>query len=590
MLSAIAASLILGQDTRFELVAPFPSIRWAKIQTQMASVGVAQKMAHERSLQARIMWIDGTANMDACNSKEKIAALMARLKSVGFNTVVYDVKPIVGYTLYPSKLTEQLTSWKGQSMPANFDPLAAMCKSAKENGLTFLVAMNAFSEGHSYSKRDEKLPNTQFGKPGWGYEHPELQTTQYIALPTVTPAFPGSPTWDVHPQKGEAGAETMVSVWGSRPPKTAGSTFAAVALDGTIAAVSGEPMAPGNGQVIAVFKGSAGEYMASWAGVGKMLWFKSKPQFVKIADKQTQIPLMMNPHDVRNVERAGEFVREVAANYEIDGLLYDDRLRFGGMNADFSDNTRQEFEKMVGTKLNWPSDVFEFTVRPDLVQGVKPGPYFDAWLAFRAKAMTDAVGYFRGELKEVRPEAKFGVYVGSWYGDYVKYGSNYASREIEAGFPFLTDTYRGTGFAPGLDMLISGCYYSIGTVFEAMGREAPVGRTVEAAGILTNRVVRDQCWTYAGLMLADYWNDPSGFATALQAAAATTQGVMIFDLSHQFEKFEPILRRAFKNPAKAPHQVSGLKEILRQKRRELDAKKIPDPPFPLFEGAPGAGF
>src|SRR5690606_28370056 len=157
------------------------------------------------------------------------------------------------------------------------------------------------------------------------------------------------------------------------------------------------------------------------------------------SENQTQIPLMMNPHDVRNVERAGEFVREVATNYDIDGILYDDRLRFGGMNTDFSESTREEFEKKIGANLKWPSDVFEFTVRPDLVQGIRPGPYFDAWLAFRAKAMTDAVGFLRGEMREIRPQAQFGVYAGSWYGDYVKYGANYASREISAGFPFLTE-------------------------------------------------------------------------------------------------------------------------------------------------------
>jgi len=536
------------------------------------------------------MWIDGTANIEACNSREKIAALMARLKSIGFNTVVYDVKPIVGYTLYPSKLTEQLTSWKGQSMPAGFDPLAAMVNSAKANGLSFFVAMNAFSEGHSYAKRDEKLPDSQFGKPGWGYDHPELQTTLYIALPTVTPAFPDAPTWDVHPKKGEAGTEAPVSVWGSKPPSSSGSVFVSVALDGTIASVSREPVAPAAGQVVAAFRDAAGQYMADWASKGKMLWFGSRPTFVRIADAQTQIPLMMNPHHVENLERAAAFVKEVAANYPIDGLLYDDRLRFGGLNTDFSEGTRREFEAQIGKKLNWPDDVFQFTVRPDLIQGIKAGPYFDAWLSFRARAMTDAVLYLRGEMKEVRPAAQFGIYAGSWYGDYVKYGANYASRELEAGFPFLSDAYRGTGFAPALDVLITGCYYKVGTVFEAMEAEAPVGRTVEAAGILSNRVARDQCWTYAGIMLADYWDDPESVSTALQAAAATTQGIMVFDLSHRFDEFEPILRRAFKNSRNAPHQVSGLKAVLRQKRREFDRKGLKDPPFPLFEGAPGAGF
>lgn len=586
----LALGSLVDENSRFELVAPFPSIRWAKVQTDMSRVGLAQQMAGERSLQARIMWVDGTANIDACNSREKIRALMAKLKSIGFNTVVYDVKPIVGYTLYPSKLTDQLTSWKGQSMPRGFDPLAEMVTAAKDHGLVLFVAMNAFSEGHSYSKRDENLPNTQFGKPGWGYEHPELQTTQYVATPTVTPAFPDAPTWDVHPTKGEGKDATPVSIWGRTPPATAGGFFAAMTLDGTIAVASREPMAPAAGQVVAAFRQPAADYMATWASPGRKLRFNSRAQFLRIAEAQTQIPLMMNPHDPTNCERAAAFAHEVASNYAVDGVLFDDRLRFGGMNSDFSESTRLAFERAVGAKLNWPNDVFQFTYRADLTQGIRPGPYFDAWLTFRAKAMADSVMLFRESVKRARPEAQFGIYAGSWYGDYVRYGSNYASQQLEAGFPFLSEAYRKTGFALALDVLITGCYYPIGTVYEAMEAEHPVGRTVEAAGILSNRVARDSCWTYAGIMLADYFDDPARVATALQAAAATTQGVMVFDLSHQFDRFEPILRRAFKNPARAPHQWSGLIDDMRQRRRDLDRKGVLDPPFPLFEGAPGAGF
>ena len=589
MLSAIAAAaLLLYQDTRFELVAPFPGVRWAKIQTQIANVGLAQQLAHDRNLQARVMWVDGTANIEATNSTEEILALVKRLKEIGFNTIVYDVKPIVGYTMYPSKLTEQLLSWKGQSMPAGFDPLKHFVAACKAEGMTFYVAMNAFSEGHSYSLRDKDKPDTQFGKPGWGYEHPELQTTQYIALPTISPAWPDAPTWDIHPVKGATTPTATVSVWGRVPPADSGVIFAVLDMNRNVVSY-GPPTAPKDGQIAVAFREPAASYLKSWLATGRVFTLGSRAEFKRIGEAQSQIPLMMNPHDPKNVERAQQFIAEVAANYDVDGVLYDDRLRFGGMNADFSPTTRAAFERIVGP-VNWPDDVFRITFRPDLTQGVKPGKFFDAWLTFRAQAMSNAVSKFADTVQRTRPGTVFGIYAGSWYGDYVRYGTNYASPELNAGFPFLTRAYRQTGFAPKLDVLITGCYYKVGTTFEAMERELPVGRTVEAGGILSNRVARDSCWTYAGLMLADYWDDPSSVETALQAAAATTQGVMIFDLSHQFEKFEPILRRAFKKKVNAPHQVNGLLDILRQKRRELDAKGIPNPPFPLFEGAPGAGF
>src|SRR5690606_2754448 len=125
-------------------------------------------------------------------------------------------------------------------------------------------------------------------------------------------------------------------------------------------------------------------------------------------------------------------------------------------------------------------------------------------------------------------------------GDYPRYGSNYASPDINAGFPFLTHTYRQTGFANELDLLITGCYYPYGTVTEAIERGAPPGRTVEAGGIISNRVARSMSWTYAGIMIADYYDQPQRIESALQAAAATTQGVMVFDLSHNIDNFWPV--------------------------------------------------
>ena len=159
---ALAQSQIAPQ--RFVPVWPFPALPTVRIDENQAKVGVAQEFAARENLQGRVLWIDGTANLERCSSDEKIAALMKKVADVGFNTVVYDVKPIVGRTLYPSKYAEKMTEWKGQSMPTDFDPLKAMVREAHANGLSLLVSMNAFAEGHSYSKRDANLPTCVFGK------------------------------------------------------------------------------------------------------------------------------------------------------------------------------------------------------------------------------------------------------------------------------------------------------------------------------------------------------------------------------------------------------------------------------------------
>ena len=96
---------------------------------------------------------------------------MAKIKATGFNTIVFEVKPIVGYTLYPSryapKLTEWVRPWGTQTLPIEFDPLKEFVTQTKLQGIGLLVNMNVFAEGH----RDFKL--------GPGYDNPAWQTILY---------------------------------------------------------------------------------------------------------------------------------------------------------------------------------------------------------------------------------------------------------------------------------------------------------------------------------------------------------------------------------------------------------------------------
>jgi len=65
---------------------------------------------------------------------------------------------------------------------------------------------------------------------------------------------------------------------------------------------------------------------------------------------------------------------------------------------------------------------------------------------------------------------------------------------------------------------------------------------------------------------------------------------MVFDLSHRFEQFEPILRRAFAFPARAPHMQPGLLQEVRRRRAALDRMGVKDPPIPLYHFDAGAGM
>ena len=82
--------------------------------------------------------------------------------------------------------------------------------------------------------------------------------------------------------------------------------------------------------------------------------------------------VFVNPlhEDVRSYELS--VIREICENYDIDGIILD-RMRYPNLFADFSDLSRDAFEKYTGKVIDkWPDDVL---VRNSLaVEEAVPGP------------------------------------------------------------------------------------------------------------------------------------------------------------------------------------------------------------------------
>ena len=122
-----------------------------------------------------------------------------------------------------------------------------------------------------------------------------------------------------------------------------------------------------------------------------------------------------------------------------------------------------------------------------------------------------------------------------------------------------------------------------------MAKGTSIGATVEAAGATATRLTRDQCWTYAGIMLSDFKNDPRGLEAAMQAALTATQGVMVFDLSHDIEPMWPTFANAFRLKRPAPHGVAGVLADVRRRRKSVDAAGVKEPPIIIAAGSAGTG-
>ena len=552
------------------------------------SAGVAQKTAQIGGLQGRILWMDAGANVGNLNTTAKIQDVVAKAKAAGFNMIVLDVKPIVGDTVYPSRYAPKLTQWKGKTVPADFDVLRQMLDAAHAAGLPVYANMSTFGEGHKLVGR------------GLAYTHPDWQTTLYEVNRSV--AFEGGPritiaALDARPvHTDDLTALTSDGALGQVKPE---DTVAVVNFDARVLFLgSGAQMkatkqtVPPEGTALLAAGPVAALWLHHYARPGSILTYAAWPQYVPVVDAPEQVYTMfcdpLNPA-VRQHEL--DIVREIVTNYDVDGVVFDDRMRYAGLNADFGPRERAAFEQFVGHPLHWPDDVFRTNPYPG--EDIIPGPEYQHWLTWRAENITSWLADASAIVRAVRPSAQVAVYVGSWYGTYDEVGSNWAAPDVSAPYAFLTPDYRRTGFAPFLDWLTTGCYYTVPTLTDSLAAKTPPGATVEAAGQLSNLAVSDSAWTYAGLYALSYQGRPDLFARAIGAACASTQGVMIFDMSQIIQyNWWDVIRQAFGSgpTPTAPNVVPGLLSEVRRQHNLNRQNGVPPPPFPPYQGLTGTGF
>lgn len=449
---------------------PFPQLPSSPLDEKNNGYGLAQQLCRARGLQGRLLWIDATANLNRVNTAEKIAALVAKIKEVGFNTVVFDIKPILGETLYPSqfapKLTEWVRPWATYTLPATFDPLKEMSVECKKQGLSLIVSLNAFSEGHR-----------EFPKRGLAVEKPQWQTVLYENTLTVA----DQPLCD-RPNVLEEGKLALFTDLSKLPKLAPGSFAVALDKDAMVSAlIEGTALAAlaPSGAFLVAAGGPAARSLRSRT-VGEKLALTTTPRFARLGELPVrQIPLMTSPHHPEVRQRLLSMLTELSSGYELDGVIFDDRLRYASLNADFSDNARQDFETWLGKPVeSWPTDIFRWEVQwPELARRWPvPGPLYERWLTFRAQTLRRFVAEAAKTVKAARPNMSFATYVGSWYPDYPDLGANWAADDLQAGFHFLNDSYRATGWANLTDFIVTGCYYKVPTLRDALAQGKPIDR------------------------------------------------------------------------------------------------------------------
>ncbi|MCQ2177349.1 MAG: family 10 glycosylhydrolase [Bacteroidales bacterium] len=204
----------------------------------------------------------------------------------------------------------------------------------------------------------------------------------------------------------------------------------------------------------------SGEIPESWATV-----INAKEGLQSTFYEGVEGTVFLNPvnEDVQNfmLTLIGEL-----ASYDLDGIILD-RCRFddNALLSDFSDVTRQKFEKYYGSAVqNWPSDIFKpgATSLPSSMKAIQK-----AWMSFRVKTIHDFVEKASDKVHSVNAEMRFGCYVGAWYSTYYTSGVNWASPDYNArrSYSWADDDYSKAGFADHCDFMMLGCYAGTTSVY-----------------------------------------------------------------------------------------------------------------------------
>jgi hypothetical protein len=508
------------------------------------------------------MWMDGTGNLDNLDTQVKVADIMEHCRRANINTVVVDVKPLIGEVLYHSKLAPRLTTYRGKQYDPNFDLLATALDEGHKRGLKVYASVNVFSEGHKLVGR-----GPAYTKPAW-------QAICYIPQRSLATADGSYPVAAVDDDPVPDGMSVLTGASGGQRAVKAGETYLIVdnaVASAVVPADSVEEQSvsvPDDGYLI-VATGAAGTWLTDHVRPGDPVSLDESDGFVPIAQAASErVSVFVNPIDPEPREYELSVMREIAANYAVDGIVFD-RMRYSSLSTDFSDRSRRAFEQWLGTPLrNWPGDVFGYTADPS--QEPARGPYYRKWLEWRARNLKDFAHDATSAVRTTRPDAKCAVYVGSWYPVYYGVGVNWASDEFDASYDWMTDKYFQTGYAPLMDWICTGTYYPEAYRAAATKAGHDPDATVEAAAQLSNIVVNDAAFVYASISIESFTGRPGPMLQAIQAGIQESQGVMLFDLSYVIQNnLWGVLEQAFPEPAVAPHAVGELLKRIQDVRAVL---------------------
>lgn len=269
--------------------------------------------------------------------------------------------------------------------------------------------------------------------------------------------------------------------------------------------------------------------------IAKLTCLEYYPEgMVDIKDDTCKVAAFLNPALPESRAYAMRFIREILTKYRFDGYALD-YCRYPGAESDFSEASRQLFEKFIGAKVErFPDDIF--TYNPDGTRN--PGKWYKQWWEWRSGIIRDFVAEVRAAVDELQPSVKLQYWAGSWLHALYVNGQNWGSPRSDFSEAYLDDwatpTYRNTGFADQLDIFITGTYLE-----QVWGKDDP--ESIEFGIARSIRDTAGDCEVYGSLYARNHLDQ---FDDAVYLCLTQSAGVMVFDIVQviQYDLWDDIRR------------------------------------------------
>ncbi|MCR5003460.1 MAG: family 10 glycosylhydrolase [Bacteroidales bacterium] len=99
------------------------------------------------------MWFDCEANYEVLSNPDSVKSCIERVKDLGFDNVVVDVKSIMGEVLYDSKFAPYMSPFNGVERSRDYDMMQLFLDYGHQAGVNVYASLNIFCGGHNFMDR-----------------------------------------------------------------------------------------------------------------------------------------------------------------------------------------------------------------------------------------------------------------------------------------------------------------------------------------------------------------------------------------------------------------------------------------------------